>query len=133
VNKAIQGQNTSSKARGDRAEQLALEHLQQHGLCLVARNFKTRGRGGGEIDLIMRDPCGTLVFVEVRQRRSWACGGAGASIDGYKWERIVHAARCFLSRFAAEPPCRFDVVLLQGVLYEKSKLQIEWLQGAFAL
>lgn len=132
MSKTIQGQ-TSSKARGDRAEQLALEHLQQQGLHLVQRNFKTRGRGGGEIDLIMRDPNGTLLFVEVRQRRSWACGGAGASIDGRKWQRIVRAARGFLLRFAVEPPCRFDAVLLQGALEDSQRLQIDWLQGVFTL
>ena len=48
---------------------------------LVARNYRTPGRGGGEIDLIMRDPRdGTLVFVEVRQRASGTHGGAGGSI-----------------------------------------------------
>ena len=69
-----------TKDVGDRAEQLALEHLRRHGLMLVRRNFRTPGRGGGEIDLIMREPDGTLVFVEVRQRASQAKGGAGGSI-----------------------------------------------------
>ena len=57
----------TTKARGDAAEDAALGHLQRQGLKLVQRNFKTPGRGGGEIDLIMREPGGTLVFVEVRQ------------------------------------------------------------------
>ncbi|MEY4258094.1 MAG: hypothetical protein RJA56_995 [Pseudomonadota bacterium] len=59
---------TSSKQRGDAAEDEALRYLQAQGLHLVRRNFKTPGRGGGEVDLIMREPDGTLVFVEVRQR-----------------------------------------------------------------
>ena len=65
---------TSSKQRGDAAEDEALRYLQAQGLHLVRRNFKTPGRGGGEVDLIMREPDGTLVFVEVRQRAGAAQG-----------------------------------------------------------
>ncbi|MEY3486668.1 MAG: hypothetical protein RL075_673, partial [Pseudomonadota bacterium] len=56
----------TTKRRGDAAEALAAEYLAARGLRLLQRNFKTPGRGGGEIDLIMRAPDGTLVFVEVR-------------------------------------------------------------------
>jgi putative endonuclease len=119
---------TTTKARGDLAEQAALEHLQARGLRLVRRNFKTPGRGGGEVDLIMREPDGTLVFVEVRQRSGRAQGGAGASITGVKQRRIVLAARHFLLQIGSEPPCRFDVVLIQG---STAPVQIEWLRAAF--
>ena len=108
------GAKSSTKQRGDAAEDAALAHLQAQGLRLVQRNFKTPGRGGGEIDLIMRERDGTLVFVEVRQRASASQGGAAASITRAKQQRIVLAARYFLLRLGAEPPCRFDVVLLQG-------------------
>ena len=60
----------TTKRVGDAAEDAALDYLQKAGLRLVQRNFKTPGRGGGEVDLIMRAPDGTLVFVEVRKRRS---------------------------------------------------------------
>lgn len=114
----------TTKQRGDAAESRALAHLQSCGLRLVARNYRTPGRGGGEIDLVMRDGDGTLVFVEVRQRLSARHGGAGASIGAIKRRRIVFAARHFLLRLAQQPPCRFDVVLLDGG-------QIEWLRAAF--
>ncbi|NJM43689.1 MAG: YraN family protein, partial [Brachymonas sp.] len=58
----------TTKTIGDGAEDAALRYLLSQGLTLVARNFKTPGRGGGEIDLIMRD-AGTLVFIEVRRRK----------------------------------------------------------------
>ncbi|WP_439520871.1 YraN family protein [Hydrogenophaga sp.] len=115
---------STTKARGDAAEDAALVHLRRHGLALVQRNFRTPGRGGGEVDLIMREPDGTLVFVEVRQRVSASRGGAGASITAVKQRRIVFAARHFLLRLGSEPPCRFDVVLLEGE-------RIEWLRAAF--
>ena len=57
----------STKALGDAAEDRALAHLRQAGLQLVARNYRTPGRGGGEIDLVMRDR-GTLVFRRVAVR-----------------------------------------------------------------
>ncbi|MGE0100002.1 MAG: YraN family protein [Hydrogenophaga sp.] len=116
--------DATTKARGDAAEDAALVHLRHHGLALVQRNFRTPGRGGGEVDLIMREPDGTLVFVEVRQRASACQGGAGASITGVKQRRVVLAARHFLLRLGSEPPCRFDVVLLEGG-------RIEWLRAAF--
>lgn len=120
----------TTKQRGDQAEQLALVHLQQHGLRLLHRNFRTPGRGGGEIDLIMSEPGGTLVFVEVRQRSGAAHGGAGASIGVTKQRRIVFAARHYLARLRSVPPCRFDVVLVQGAL-DADTATIEWLRGAF--
>ncbi|AGU52040.1 hypothetical protein VAPA_1c49850 [Variovorax paradoxus B4] len=88
----------TTRHRGDAAEDAALDHLQCAGLALVARNYRTPGRGGGEIDLIMRDPRdATLVFVEVRQRSSGTHGGAGGSITGVKQRRIVFAARHYLN------------------------------------
>ncbi|VWX60090.1 conserved hypothetical protein [Burkholderiales bacterium 8X] len=115
---------TTTKARGDAAEDAALEHLLDAGLVLVGRNYRTPGRGGGEIDLIMRDPSdGTLVFVEVRQRTARSHGGAGGSITGIKQRRIVFAARHFLNGLRSLPPCRFDVVLVEE--------RIEWLKAAF--
>lgn len=108
-----------------------MAHLKRHGLALVQRNFRTPGRGGGEVDLIMREPDGTLVFVEVRQRASQRQGGAGASITGVKQRRIVFAARHFLLRLGSEPPCRFDVVLIEGVSGTPDPARIEWLRAAF--
>jgi putative endonuclease len=114
----------TTKQTGDAAEQAALQYLQQAQLRLLVRNYRTPGRGGGEIDLIMRERDGTLVFVEVRQRKNAAHGGAAASIGTVKQRRIVLAARHYLMRLNQLPPCRFDVVLLeQG--------QITWLKAAF--
>ena len=102
-------QTRTSKQVGDAAEDAALHYLQQAQLRLLERNYRTPGRGGGEIDLIMRAPDGTAVFVEVRQRQSASHGGAGASVSVTKQRRIVFAARHYLMRFNAPPPCRFDL------------------------
>ncbi len=121
------GGDPSTKSRGDAAEERALRHLCRNGLVLVQRNYRVahgpRARGG-EVDLIMKAPDGTLVFVEVRARRDISRGGAAASVTGMKQQRIIHAARHFLQQLPAWPPCRFDVVAIDGD-------DIEWLPAAF--
>lgn len=113
----------TTKQTGDAAEDRALAHLHAAGLRLLQRNYRTPGRGGGEIDLIMRAPDGTVVFVEVRARSGAAHGGAAASIGGVKQRRIVFAARHYLMRLREPPPCRFDVVLVEE--------GVQWLPAAF--
>ncbi len=117
----------TTKATGDDAEARALAWLVARGLRLVQHNYRVaRGPGarGGEIDLIMQDSAGTLIFVEVRARRSTAQGGAAASITSTKRARIVRTAQHYLARLAVMPACRFDVVTLDGD-------HIEWLPAAF--
>jgi putative endonuclease len=114
----------TTKQIGDAAEDAALHYLQQRGLRLLARNYRTPGRGGGEIDLIMHAPDGTCVFVEVRQRKSASHGGAAASVTSTKQRRLVFAAQHYLLRLREPPPCRFDVVVLEHG-------DITWLQAAF--
>jgi len=127
---ASPGQVTT-KSRGDAAEAAARAYLAKAGLMLVDTNYRTPGRGGGEIDLVMRAPDGTLVFVEVRQRTGASHGGAGASISPAKQQRIIFAARHYLMRFGSPPPCRFDVVLVNGPQDNGAAPAIEWLPGAF--
>jgi putative endonuclease len=113
---------------GAQAEDLALRHLQARGLTLVERNYRVargRSRHGGEIDLIVRDRDGTLVFVEVRARSGDHFGGAAASVTASKQRKLVYAAQCYLQTLAVLPPCRFDVVAVQGE-------QVHWLPAAFA-
>ena len=117
----------TTKTAGDAAEAAALAHLRAQGLSLVERNYRVArgpGRRGGEIDLVMRERDGTLVFVEVRARSDARFGGAAASIGAAKRARLVFAAQHYLLRLASPPPCRFDVVTLEGG-------RIEWLRGAF--
>jgi putative endonuclease len=120
----MQATRLTTKQVGDGAEDAALAHLQQAGLRLLMRNYRTPGRGGGEIDLIMRAPDGTCVFVEVRQRKTGSHGGAAASVSLLKQRRIVYAARHYLMHLATMPPCRFDVVAVEAGA-------IEWLKAAF--
>ena len=121
----------TTKAVGDAAELAAQVHLRRAGLQLLETNYRTPGRGGGEIDLIMKDADGTLVFIEVRQRASQSHGGAGASVSAIKKKHIIFAAQHYLMRFKTLPSCRFDVVLIHGGLGAGDAPEIEWLRCAF--
>ena len=97
----------TTKQVGDDGEDRALAHLLRHGLVLVRRNYRVaagpRARGG-EVDLILRDRDGTLVFVEVRARAGLSHGGAAASIGLAKQRRVIFAAHHFLRAWATPPP-----------------------------
>ena len=116
------------RARGDAVETAALGFLQQHGLHLLARNAQARG---GELDLVMRDG-ETVVFVEVRYRRSAAFGGGFASVDRNKRRKLVRAAQLYLGPRPrlARLPCRFDVVEASG---DPAAPQLHWMKDAFRL
>ena len=119
----------TTKAAGDAAEDLALAHLLKQGLRLVQRNYRLAGgprQRGAEVDLILRAPDGTLVFVEVRARAGSGHGGAASSVTGAKQRRIVRAAQHYLMGLPVLPPCRFDVVAIDAG-------RVEWLRGAFDL
>jgi putative endonuclease len=114
------------RAAGDVFEQRACAELERAGLKLLARNYTTRH---GELDLVMRDG-NTVVFVEVRYRKSTSHGDAAASITTSKQARLILAAQHWL---AANPkhakyPCRFDVVSYDG---PPAAVRREWLRNAF--
>ncbi|WP_244814719.1 YraN family protein [Caballeronia sp. Lep1P3] len=111
-----------SKTLGDAFETRALEYLQRQRMRLVARNVRCRG---GEIDLVMLDDRGALVFVEVRARASRRFADAAASIGATKRARLVRAAQHYLATWrGALPACRFDVIAFDAG-------RIRWLPDAF--
>lgn len=117
---------STRRTQGDAIEALAREFLGARGLHPVAANA---GYRVGELDLVMRDG-DTLVFVEVRYRRSAGFGGGAASVDGGKRRKLVRAAEQFLlaHRAFAALPCRFDVIAASG---DPSAPTLEWIRDAF--
>ncbi len=110
---------TDKQLQGSACEQRALTYLKRQGLRLIETNFSCKS---GEIDLIMRDG-DSLVFVEVRQRADRDHGGAAASITPAKQRRIVRAAQFYLLRHVPTPPCRIDVVAIDGA-------ELNWIRNA---
>lgn len=106
---------------GESAERQAERHLRAHGLKLRTRNYRSPF---GEIDLIMQHG-DTLVFIEVRQRRNPNFGSGADTVDLRKQRRLQRTAEHYLQRQRRIPPCRFDVVSLNGAG------DIHWIPGAF--
>ena len=114
---------TAAQVAGQDAESAARRLLERAGLDFVAANVCYKV---GEIDLVMRDG-DSLVFVEVRARRSRAFGGAAASIGHRKQERLRRAAQCYLLQSFGQrawPSCRFDAVVFDDGSHE-------WIRDAF--
>ena len=106
---------------GARAEDLCAALMRRAGLVLVERNWRCRH---GEIDLIAEER-GMLVFAEVRMRSSRGFGGAAESVTAAKRQRLLAAARLYLSR-RADTACRFDVFLVDGPAGD-----VKWIRDAF--
>lgn len=112
------------RGTGGAAEAAAAQFLAGQGLSLICANYRCRL---GEIDLVLRDGP-SIVFVEVRLRTNPGFGGAAESIGPRKRARIIAAARHYLAG-KPEPPCRFDVVLLERL----EPPRIEWIRDAFSV
>ncbi len=112
--------------RGQRAEDRARRYLKKRGLKLVTRNYRS---AYGEIDLIMceRD---TLVFVEVRFRKSNDYGNPAETITIRKQARLRTTAEYYLlkNKQYRDRPCRFDVLTISG---DPDGDTIHWYPDAF--
>ena len=114
------------RAAGDSFEQRACAELEDAGLRLLTRNYTTRH---GELDLVMRDG-DTVVFVEVRYRKSASHGDAATSVTLSKQGKLISAAQHWLAAHPqhARRACRFDVVTYDGPAHT---IRQDWLRGAF--
>lgn len=111
-----------SKSTGQFYEQQALVFLEQQGLQLVQQNYSCRF---GEIDLVMREQQ-TLVFVEVKFRRSNSFGGAAAAVTSAKQQKLTRTALYYLQS-SGQQHCRFDVVAIT-----EQPADLLWIKNAFA-
>jgi putative endonuclease len=115
------------KIFGNRGEDVAAKFLKRSGYKILARNYRTKG---GEIDIVARDG-GTLVFVEVKSRRSERFGAPVEAVDARKQSRIIKAAYAYLAAETdADCACRFDIV---GVFSDKTGETCELIRDAFEL
>ena len=117
-------------ALGRRGEKLAEKYLRKHGCKILHRNF--RAKGGGEVDLVLRDIAeNTLVFAEVKTRTGDTEGRPADAVDRAKEELISRGARAWL-RLLDRPEVnfRFDIV---EVIIGAGKPRINVLKSAFLL
>ena len=111
---ALLSKLSNKRSQGSIYEQKARAYLEMQGLKFIAANqtFKC-----GELDLVMTDG-DTIVFVEVRQRKSNRFGSAVESIDYRKQQKWINAANIWLftkrNQSLDTAKCRFDVVAFEG-------------------
>lgn len=80
--------------------------LRARGYRILDRNVQYRR---GELDVVAEDR-GTIVFVEVKSRRTAAYGTPAEAAGGRKRRRLLTAAQVYLARRRLSGrPCRFDV------------------------
>jgi len=95
--------------RGTAAENEAADFLRKKGFTVLARNYLAKG---GEIDIVAREKK-TLVFVEVKSRKSQSFGGAIAAVTLAKQKRVEGAAVQFIQeKRPSFDSIRFDVICI---------------------
>jgi putative endonuclease len=115
-------------ATGKLGEDLACAELTHRGYAILARRYRSRF---GEIDIVCRDGK-TVVFVEVRARRTNARGSAAESVTARKQRRIGAMALDYLAYTGRlEHPCRFDVVAIDG--FGSDEMQVQVIRNAFGI
>jgi putative endonuclease len=112
---------------GQSSESLAARYLKKAGYTIIERNHRNRM---GEIDIIARDG-GTLVFVEVKARRSTRFGGPKHAVTRQKQLHLSRAALLYLKETEQfGQPARFDVVALTT---DGAAAEVEIVKNAFEL
>jgi len=116
----------STHALGKSGERAALRYLKNKKYKILAQNFRLFR---GEIDIIALDK-NTLVFVEVKTRKSTDFGLPEESVTPSKQRQIKRIAQGFLMRNnLQDAECRFDVI---SILFDQNQgYRIRHIQNAF--
>lgn len=115
------------KKLGRWGERQSEKYLARRGFSMIARNFRCKI---GEIDLIMSDDSGAIVFIEVKTRRSESLANAQDAVNFPKRQKLVNSAKYFVKQYDIKGrPLRFDVMAV--VLGEKGPVEIRHYRNAF--
>jgi len=124
----VSGTGGSNQHVGAHGEELAVAYLTRNGYEILARNYRCKG---GEVDIIARD-AKTVVFVEVKTRKSLSYGVPQLAVTPFKQRQIMKASLTWLSSHKKhETPARFDVVAI--TLQTGQEPSIEHIRNAFDL
>lgn len=106
---------------GKLGEDVACRELERRGYAIVARRYRTRF---GEIDIV-GERNRTVIFVEVKARRSSRYGDAAEAVGPRKQRRVAAMALDYLARTRQlQAPCRFDVVAIDGIGSDAMKIRV---------
>ncbi len=96
---------------GNWGESIAARYLEEKGFTILERNYRAER---GEIDLICREG-NTIVFVEVKARRSDRYGPPEESITRSKQRQLYKVAQAYIQAHPElETDFRFDVIAIDG-------------------
>lgn len=116
--------NTYRRALGRLGEQIATNHLEQHGLHILEQNWRNGRRG--ELDIIAADPnSNCYVVVEVRTRCGIQCGSGYASVNSQKYRQVRSLAKAWLQLQRHKRHVRIDIVSVDFDLRIRSILDTE--------
>jgi putative endonuclease len=112
---------------GKKSENLAVWYLKKSGYKILEKNYRTQI---GEIDIIAKEKK-TIVFVEVKSRRSIRYGSPKWSVTHQKQRKISMVALQYLKSIRqTDAKARFDVVAITS---NRDEPQIEIVKNAFEL
>lgn len=112
---------------GHRGEAAAARFYQRQGCELLAHNYHSRF---GELDLILREADGTLVFCEVKTRGARRLARPAEAVNAEKRRRLVLTAQLYLQRTdQSEAPMRFDIAEVTPL--DSGRWMVHIIRGAF--
>ena len=112
---------------GQRGEAAAAKFYLDRGCRLLTHNFHTRM---GELDVVVQEPDGTLVFCEVKTRAKDSLDTPAAAVNAAKQRRIIASAAWYLqSTHQSDEPVRFDVA--EVVPLDSGRWMVHIIRGAF--
>ena len=122
------GESSHNRSLGAQGEEIAVAFLEGRKFKVLERNFRCKG---GEVDIVARDGR-TLIFIEVKTRRTLEFGPPQAAVTLFKQRQISKAALTWLAKNRlTEAPARFDVVAV--LLRDGAAPFIEHIPNAFDL
>lgn len=118
---------SATKTLGDLGEELTVQYLRERGYAVLDRQWRCRY---GELDVVARDLCGVVCFVEVKLRSGTAYGLPREFVGGRKREKLRKTALAYLSAHNLDACARFDVA---EVYWDKwhDAFRLEYLEDAF--
>lgn len=118
---------SNTELLGRWGEKQAINYLKSKGMHTLAHNYSC---STGEIDLIMVDTDSSIVFVEVKTRKSEEFTPTESVIAAEKQGKMYKTARYFLGSHEIEDrPYRFDAVTI--VLEKDGRKAISHFKNAF--
>ena len=117
----------SKRSLGFQGEKLACDYIATRGYALVQKNYHMRW---GEIDLVARDR-ETLVFIEVKYRRTRSFGTPLEAITHHKQRQLIRAAQFYLFQYPHPCPIRFDVLGITNI--QRTELHYDYIEDAISV